>query len=606
MHDMSFIAELKRRNVAKMAALYVVAAWLILQAAEVLTSLLPVPEWTGPFIVILLVLGFFPAVIFSWVFEMTPEGLKREKDIEHGVSITDETGRKMNYLIVGLLVLVVVVVALDRLIPETAAPPTEAPATADTATPVPQTPVDEGPVVEIPDKSIAVLPFADMSPEQDQGYFADGLSEELLNLLAKIPELHVAARTSSFSFRGDLIDIPTIADQLKVATVLEGSVRKAGNKIRITAQLIKADDGYHLWSETYDRTLDDIFAVQDEISTAVVDYLKVVLLGEKPESTRIDPDAYEIYLKAIFASRQGEPEDWEKAIGLFEQALAIEPTYAPAWNELSGIYINQINSGLRPLAEGIQDAKLANRRALAADPQSAVAYSALGWLEMNYESDFAEAAKHFRRAVELAPNDSAILSRSGILAAVLGRRNMATGQLEHALELDPVRPPSYSNLSDAYLKAGRFEDAEATATQGLVVSPGYPFTQANFGMSLVLQDRGDEAVVLCEDIGVELVRLIVCSLAYHSAGATDKAEQTLATLKEKFGGSAAFYVAMNYAWRGDNDAAFEWLERAVEGSQEVMGVRTDPFMKDLHGDPRWEPFLTRVGLSNAQVAQIIL
>ena len=300
---MSVIAELKRRNVFRVRILYLVAGWVILQVVELLFGLLGLPAWTNKLLVArLLVLGFVPALIFSWVYELTPEGLKREHEIERNASITAETARKLDLIVVGLLVIAIVVVAVERFIPRTAPIPAATDA-APGASPV------EAPG-QAAAKSIAVLPFVNMSGDAGNEYFADGLSEELLNLLAKIPDLRVAARTSAFKFKGEKIDVKDVAQKLNVAHILEGSVRKSGNKVRITAQLIKAADGYHLWSETYDRTLDDIFVVQDDIAGEVVKALKLTLLGTAL-TTRSRPaglGGVQPRLAGTFLSRAARPE----------------------------------------------------------------------------------------------------------------------------------------------------------------------------------------------------------------------------------------------------------------------------------------------------------
>ena len=264
---------------------------MLLQVGELLFGLLGLPVWSNKLLFAALVLGFVPALIFSWVYELTPEGLKREHEVERHASITAATARKLDLIVVGLLIVAIVVVAVERFIPRTAPIPAATEAASGASS-------EDGPV-QAAAKSIAVLPFADMSAGKDQEYFADGLSEELLNLLAKIPDLRVAARTSAFKFKGEKIDVQEVAQKLNVAHILEGSVRKSGNKVRITAQLIKAADGYHLWSETYDRTLDDIFVVQDDIAGEVVKALKLTLLGT-PSVTRsrpVDPEAYNLALQ---------------------------------------------------------------------------------------------------------------------------------------------------------------------------------------------------------------------------------------------------------------------------------------------------------------------
>ena len=320
---MSVLAELKRRNVFRVAALYLVAAWVLLQVGDLLFGLLGLPTWTNKLLFAALVLGFVPALIFSWVYELTPEGLKREHEVERNASITAETARKLDLIVVGLLVIAIVVVAAERFIPRTAPIPaaTDAASGASSA---------EAPV-QAAAKSIAVLPFADMSAGKDQEYFADGLSEELLNLLAKLPELRVIGRTSSFQFKGRNEDLRVIGEKLNVAHILEGSVRKSGEKVRITAQLIKAADGSHLWSETYDRTLDDIFAVQDDIAGEVVKALKLTLLGtalttrSKPQ----DSEAYNLALQGRFFLDRRSQKDLERAVEYFRRSRERDPELRP-------------------------------------------------------------------------------------------------------------------------------------------------------------------------------------------------------------------------------------------------------------------------------------
>ncbi len=289
---MGLVSELRRRNVFRVGVAYVIVAWLLLQVADVILPTFRTPEWVMQAFTFLLMLGFPMALFFAWAFELTPEGLKKEKNVDRSRSITHVTGRKLDFVIIGLLVVALGYFGYDKFVLDPDRDAVEIKAAVQVA----QEQVAN--TVERQDsaKTIAVLPFVNMSDDASNEYFSDGLSEELLNLLAKVPELRVAARTSSFSFKDQNLEIPVIAARLNVAHVLEGSVRKAGNQIRITAQLNKADDGFHLWSETYDRELKSVFAIQDEIAAAVVDALKITLLGEKPNVTETNPEAYALYL----------------------------------------------------------------------------------------------------------------------------------------------------------------------------------------------------------------------------------------------------------------------------------------------------------------------
>jgi TolB-like protein len=309
---MGLVSELRRRNVFRMAVLYFVAAWLIMQVAEVVIALAPLPDWIGPTILGLLAVGFPIALIFSWFYELTPEGLSLEKDIEPADSITRITGRRMDFVVISLLCATVILFAYDKW-------------------------WSRGPI----EQSIAVLAFENMSGDPEQGYFSDGISDELLNTLARVPELRVISRNSAFSFKGKEVDTPTIAKQLNVAYVLEGSVRKMGNRVRVTAQLIEASTDSHLWSETYDRELDDIFTVQDEIAAAISDALKLKLVlasGEVVPPTVIrsaNTSAYDAYLLGRELFRQRRPENVENAIRHFERALLLDDNFAPAHAQLA-------------------------------------------------------------------------------------------------------------------------------------------------------------------------------------------------------------------------------------------------------------------------------
>jgi TolB-like protein len=306
----NFFAELKRRNVIRAAILYVGAVWALAQGISQLGPSVSAPEWATRWFLVAAVIGFPFALVLSWFYEFTPEGLKRESEIAPGESITHRTGRKLDVAIIGVLTVAVVLLLTDRLVLRHG--------------------VNETTSAPIPEKSIAVLPFVNMSEDKANEYFSDGISEELLNLLAKIPQLQVTARTSSFAFKGKETSIPEIARTLHVAHVLEGSVRKAGNSVRITAQLIKAGTDTHLWSQTYDRKLDDIFAIQDEIAADVVKQLKVTLLGAAPKARTTDPEAYALYLQAVQLGRQFTAEAFQQSDALYRKVLAIDPRYVPA------------------------------------------------------------------------------------------------------------------------------------------------------------------------------------------------------------------------------------------------------------------------------------
>jgi TolB-like protein len=317
-----FFAELNRRNVSKVALVYIIAGWLTMQVVDVMFPALQLPEWLTSAVAALLIIGFPFALIFAWAFELTPDGIKREKDVDRSKSITPQTGQKLNHVALVILTIAVSFLLVDKFVLESGQPPIQEPvATAP----------DEKP-------SIAVLPFVNMSDDRDNEYFSDGLSEELLNLLAKIPQLHVAGRTSSFKFKGTNEDLRVIGEALNVRHVLEGSVRKSGSRLRITAQLIDTNNGYHLWSDTYDRDLTDIFAIQDEIAGHVVEELRAHLLGAEVAMTdqgTSNIEAYNEFLRGRYLLEHTSPENLASAVAAYEKAIALDPNFARAYAGLA-------------------------------------------------------------------------------------------------------------------------------------------------------------------------------------------------------------------------------------------------------------------------------
>jgi TolB-like protein/Tfp pilus assembly protein PilF len=455
-------------------------------------------------------------------------------------------------------------------------------------------------------KAIAVLPFLDLSPAQDHEYFSDGLSEELLNLLAKISRLRVAARTSSFSFKGEKVDIATVADKLSVDHVLEGSVRIAGKRMRITAQLINARDGYHLWSETYDRTLDDIFAIQDEIAASVVDALKVRLLGETTfETTKTDPEVYALYLQGNHFGRHVTADNIEHANTLYKQALAMDPDYAPAWAGLASNYNNLATDGVLPFDEGFSLAREAANRALAVDPNNAVAYSHLGWIAMWYGHDLAAAAEHYERALALDPANLSIIGNAALLLKGLGRLNEAIALLEYQTVRDPVNPTAHYNLGLGYLSAGRWNDAVVSQDTVLRLSPAYNGAHSFIGTALMMLGDTQAALEAMRQEPSEAYRLLGLVMVQHAVGQADVSDAMLAELIQKYGQERAYNIAYVLAFRKDADRAFEWLDTAVEhGDPGLADIVAEILFGNLHLDPRWAALLKHIKKAPAQLRAI--
>ncbi len=448
---MSLFQELKRRNVIRIAILYIVSSWVLLQLADVLSSLLNVPDFAGSIVVLLLLLGFFPALIFAWVYEMTPEGLKREVDVDRSQSVTHETGKKINVVIVVLLVIAIGGLVADRLIPETGVE--DDPVLAE----LPEAPIE--------DLSIAVLPFADLSPAGDQEYFSDGIAEEILNVLVRIEDLKVASRTTSWGFKGqEALGIPFMAEKMKVRHVLEGSVRKSGDAVRITAQLIDANTDQHLWSETYDRTLtaESVFEIQDDIAKSIVEQLGIIMdtdaVAPSHAADTKDIDAYELYLEAwqLFIERRSLP----RAINLFEQAVAKDRSFARAWAALAAIY------NVAP-----------------------------GWgiVDRDYRALAREAAE---KAIRLGPE----LSLPYAVLAMDASKDWP-GDFEQSLDLfgealarNPKNTTAYLWRMIAYLDLGYFDRAEQDARQCLEIDPAYDICRSFYALAVLFD--GDTARAL--------------------------------------------------------------------------------------------------------------
>ncbi len=461
--------------------------------------------------------------------------------------------------------------------------------------------------------SIAVLPFVNMSRDEENEYFADGLSEELLNMLAKIRGLRVASRTSAFSFKGKGVDIATVAQKLNVATVLEGSVRKSGNRVRITAQLIQVASDSHLWSETYDRELDDIFAVQDDIAQAVVKELRAALLGKPADATAAtsaavavrqattgrsdNPEAFQLYLQGKFYGERFTQADSDRAIDLFRRALAIDPNFALAWTGLARVHQAQAGYGFAPIDEGFERAREAAQNALRLSPDLAEGHIELGLVLEGHDWNWAAADASFRRALELAPGDAHALRAAAGLARVRGKLDEALELVRRAIALDPLSAVTHRQAGLIYFMAGRMDDAAASLQLALDLGPNAGLAHAFLAIVRLVQGRPQEAMALATAESHEVFRSLALAMIHHALGNAAESDAALKALIDKFGWTAAYQVAEAYGYRKEVDKAFEWLERAY--AQRDPGVTYsagDRFLRPLHGDPRWRPFLQRMNL----------
>jgi serine/threonine protein kinase/Tfp pilus assembly protein PilF len=462
--------------------------------------------------------------------------------------------------------------------------------------------------------SIAVLPFVNRSRDEDDEYFSDGLADELLNVLTKIRGLRVAARASSFQFKGKNEDLAVIGERLNVATLLDGSVRKAGNRVRISVQLVKAADRVQLWSETYDRSLDDIFAVQDDIARSVVQELRAALLGAAPDSDASgraeaevagaakghgqSAEAHRLYLQGKYFLDRLTEED-TRSVQYLEEAVALDPAHAAAWAELSRAYAHSGGFGWAPVREAYQAARAAAERALALAPDLAEAHVRLSMIQRSYDLDWKGAEQSARRALALAPGSAEVLRSAGELAHMLGRLEEAAGLLRRATEQDPLNSGGHNALGLLYRAMGRLADAERAYRKSIELSPRRISTHHVLAVILADQGRDAEAMAECRLEPAEWARLTGLAYVHYRAGRRQEADATLAELEAKHAVDSAYQIAAIRAARGEVDQALAWLERAVaERDSGAAQMKTEPTFRSLHGDPRWRALLAKIGLAD--------
>jgi TolB-like protein/Tfp pilus assembly protein PilF len=458
----------------------------------------------------------------------------------------------------------------------------------------------------ISEKSVAVLPFVDMSEKKDEEYFADGTADEILNLLAKVPGLHVPARTSSFYFKGKSEDIPTIARRLLVANVLEGSVRKSGNRVRITVQLVKADNGYHLWSETYDRQLDDIFKVQDDIAGEVVKALKISLgANELPRAVATNnAEAHALLLQADYLFDRETPDDLARAIGYFQQAIRSDPDFAPAWADLSqALTVTWQNGWLannRTFQQQREQALQAAERAIAIDPELGDAHLALAFVRYGFDWDWAGVDTELAKARAFDPASSYPLQMAGTFAALRGHLNDAQRFLEQATEKDPLNANAYLFRAIVYRVMGQFAEALTAARKVVELEPTASRSHTVLAETLLAIGQPDAALAEVEKESDPAYRAYARARTYILVGRRADADAALAEFEKTFAADWAYAIASLHALRDEPDEAFSWLDRAYQqrdgGLTGTPSVNVDPDLKSIRGDPRYKAFLRKMNL----------
>lgn len=589
-----FYAELKRRNVFRIAAAYLAGAWLVVQLMESLLPIFGYPETSGQPVVIMLMIGFIPAILLAWFFQFTPQGLRTQDELDLEPGVVPKSNRIFDTIVIAILLLAVGYFSIDKFIFE----PARVEVMVETA-------VEDALSAPI-DRSIAVLPFVDLSANQDQEYFSDGLSEELLNLLAKIPDLNVASRTSAFAFKGKDVGIEEVAEALSVGHVLEGSVRMSGNRIRVTAQLIKATDGFHVWSETFERELDDVLHVQDEIAAQVVEELALTLVDPVPKTRKTDGEAYSLFLQANYLAQQYTPESMERSAELLNEALEIDSDYVPAMTRLAGVYMNLASSNSMPSDEAMALAKELAERAAMLDPTYASAYSQLGWIAHMFEGNLEAASRNYALALEFDPDNPGVIGNAAVTAEALGRLDDAIRMKEYLVEVAPEGAIGWNNLALAYYFDGQLEKAEEAIHNTILLSPDYIGANYRLGKILLFQDRYEEALVAFENEPDAEYKLKGQAVSFFALKRAEEADAALQQLIAGWGEQYPTEIAHALAYRDEKDAAFEWLEKRYEqGGAGIWGEqRLDLLWNNLHDDPRWDEFLRKMNVAPEQLAEI--
>jgi TolB-like protein/predicted Zn-dependent protease len=510
------------------------------------------------------------------------------------VSLKRTSVRRRSVVMVGAAAVLAVAFTLviERIRQSTHEAPLRPAAPAVQAPEIPATPV-------IPEKSVAVLPFVDMSERKDQEYFSDGLSEELIDLLAKIPDLRVPARTSSFYFKGRQTTIGEIAKALSVAHVLEGSVRKSGNTLRVTAQLIRVDNGYHVWSQTFDRKLDDVFKVQDEIAASVVQTLKVTLLSQplaQPARTR-NTTAYNSYLQGRFFASHNNRDAYARAIPLFEQAVREDPTYALGWAGLARVVARSADHGWIPLASGYDRARAAAAKSLQLDPNLVEGHAMTAYIKSNYDWDWEGDKKEVDIALAGDPtNVDALLVRAQ-LAFALGQTDDAIRTYQEVLVHDPLSTDALRYLAWQLLYAGRLTESETVSRRLIELDPAHGSALDQLGHIYLARGDARTALTLIEQESDEYWRTMSLPIVYRALGREADSVQALRSVEAKYGDQGPYQIAEVHAYRGEVDAAFEWLERAiVERDGGLTWIKVDNLVANLRSDPRYKTILRKMNL----------
>ena len=598
----AFFTELKRRNVIRVAGLYLVGAWLLIQIASTMLPAFDGPAWALRGLIITLALGFIPALVFSWVFELTPQGLKRDEEVAPEESIAPQTARRMNRMIIAVLVLALGYFAVDKFV---LAPRREAALVATTARSHPA-PAPNEPKSAVNPKSIAVLPFDNLSHDPDNAYFAEGVQDEILTRLAKVADLKVISRTSTQRFRSAPENLPEIAKQLGVMNILEGSVQRVNDQVRVNVQLINASNDAHLWAETYDRKLTDIFTVESEIAKTIADTLQAKLTGSEmaamAKAPTADTEANELYAKGRFFWNKRTGADLRKAIEYFNQAIAKDPDYARAYVGLANSYLLLPYYGAAAPQDSIPHAKAAVKKALELDNTLGEAYATSAKVRTEHDFEFEQGITEFERAVQLSPNYATAHHwfASGPLMA-LARSDRAIAEGKRAVELDPLSLIANAELGLVYLYARRYDEAIAQFRKTIELDSRFYLAHYELGTALLLKGQSTEAIAAYRtavELNDDPTVLALLGQAYARVEHRDEAQKILARLTEEAKSRyvSGYSFAILLTSLGDKEGAVDALERSYRNGEgnDIYLIRVDPLLDDLHGDPRFEALAEKI------------
>jgi TolB-like protein/Flp pilus assembly protein TadD len=582
-----FLAELKRRNVYKVAVVYAVVAWLLIQAGSILFPTFAAPEWVMKVFVTVVAAGFPIALILAWAFELTPEGIKRAEDVDFKKSVAPKTSRKLSAIITAIVVLALSLLVFQLMRPHP---------TASVAKPfgAPN------------DKSVVVLPFANLSRDPDNAYFAAGIQDEIITRLAKITELKVISCTSTQRFKSAPDDLPAIAKQLGVANILEGSVQRTADQVRVNVQLIKADSDAHLWADTFDRKLTDIFKIESEIAKTVAGTLQAKLSGSEQHAIAARPtentEAYQLYLKGRFFWNKRTGQNLNKAADYFKSAITADSKYALAYVGLADSYVLMPLYGAGVPRDCYPQAKAAAKKALELDDALGEAHTSLAQVLCYFDFDFSQATREFQRAIELNPNYPTAHQWYGNSDLVsLARFDEATAEVKRAIELDPLSLVINTDLGTTYYRARRYDEAIEQLRKTLEMDPAFYYARWNLGSALAAKGDLDAAIGEYQQARALSDNPLMLGLLGHAYGLSGNkteamkiVDQLSALSKQRY--VSAYSFALVYLGVGDKEEALRWLEKSYQdrAGDALRYVRVEPLLDPLRGNPRFEELVAKI------------